>query len=314
MENSVDKKLLSIVVPCYNEEQTVKTFYDKAVEVFDKTAYDYEIIFVNDGSSDKTLDILSSLAKDDKRVKVINFSRNFGQQAAILCGFQNAKGDAVIEADCDLQDPLEVVYSMIEKWEAGFDVVHGRRKKRKGETIFKRATASLYYKFVAKITKVSIPQNTGDFKLYDRKAINAIIAMPERDKYLRGLASWVGFKQTFVDFDRNERTAGETKYTLKKMVNLAKSGIVSNSDFPLYLSLAFGFSLVSLSLIAFVTFIVLAICNVSLPLTAWLFPTIGLLVSLAYTFNGLTNVYLARVYDEVKKRPDFIISDTLNLD
>ena len=139
-----------------------------------------------------------------------------------MCGFKHAKGDAIIEADCDLQDPLEIVYQMLEKWEEGFEVIHGRRKKRKGESIFKRATASIYYKFLAKITKVPVPRNTGDFKLYDRKALNAIIAMPERDKYLRGLASWVGFKQTFVDFDRNERVAGETKYTLKKMINLAK--------------------------------------------------------------------------------------------
>ncbi len=314
MENSVNKKLLSIVVPCYNEEQTVETFYNKAVEVFDKTAYDYEIIFVNDGSKDKTREILLELGNKDSRVKVINFSRNFGQQSAILCGFTNAKGDAVIEADCDLQDPLEIVYDMLEKWEEGFEVIHGRRKKRKGESIFKRATASLYYKFIAKITKVPIPRNTGDFKLYDRKAINAIIAMPERDKYLRGLASWVGFKQTFVDFDRNERVAGETKYTLKKMINLAKSGIISNSDFPLYISLVTGLIACFLSVCAFITFIVLAICDIVLPLTAWLFPSIALLVSFTYLFNGLTNVYLARVYDEVKKRPDYIVSDTLNLE
>ena len=309
----MDKKLLSIVVPCYNEEQTVQTFYETAVRVFDATNYNYEIIFVNDGSSDKTREILHSLAQKDQRVKAINFSRNFGQQPAILCGFKHAKGDAIIEADCDLQDPLEIVYQMLEKWEEGFEVIHGRRKKRKGESIFKRATASIYYKFLAKITKVPVPRNTGDFKLYDRKALNAIIAMPERDKYLRGLASWVGFKQTFVDFDRNERVAGETKYTLKKMINLAKSGIVSNSDFPLYISLFVGIMGCFLSVCCFITFIVLAICKINLPLVAWLFPSFALLICMGYAFNGLTNVYLARVYDEVKKRPDYIIDDTENL-
>lgn len=314
MEKTVDKKLISIVVPCYDEEKTVKTFYDKAVEVFDKTNYNYEIIFVNDGSKDNTREILKELATNDTRVKVINFSRNFGQQSAILCGFKASKGDAVVEADCDLQDPLEVVYDMIAKWEEGYEVIHGRRKKRKGETVFKRVTASLYYKFVSKITKVPIPHNTGDFKLYDRKALNAIIEMPERDKYLRGLASWVGFKQTFVDFDRNERVAGETKYTLKKMIGLAKSGIVSNSDYPLYVSLKTGVISTILSLLTFLVFIILAICKVFLPLTAWLFPSVGLAFSLAYLFNGLTNVYLARVYEEVKKRPDYIVSDTQNLD
>lgn len=306
--------MISIVVPCYNEELTVENFYNQAKKVLEGTPYDFEIIFVNDGSKDLTSQKLSELANSDNRVKAINFSRNFGQQAAILCGFEHAKGSAVIEADCDLQDPVEVVLQMLEKWEEGYQVVHGRRIKRKGESIFKKATASIYYKLLNKITKVPVPRNTGDFKLYDRVALNAIIAMPERDKYLRGLASWVGFKQTFVDFERHERVAGETKYTLKKMVNLAKSGIVSNSDAPLYLSLIFGIAFFSLSLICFLTFIILAICNITLPIIAWLFPTVVILFSGSYLFNAISNVYLARVYQEAKGRPDYIISSTQNID
>ncbi|MBQ7408122.1 MAG: glycosyltransferase family 2 protein [Clostridia bacterium] len=312
MENK--DKLLSIIVPCYNEEQTVENFYKTACSVLEKTGYGIEIIFVNDGSADKTQDILNKLADSDKRVKVINFSRNFGQQAAILCGFEHAKGDAVIEADCDLQDPIDVVLQMLEKWEQGYEVVHGRRIKRQGESLFKKATAAIYYKLLNKITKVPVPRNTGDFKLYDRKAINAVISMPERDKYLRGLASWVGFKQTFVDFERKERIAGETKYTLKKMINLAKSGIISNSDAPLYLSVILGVVCTILCLACFITFIVLTCCDVKLPLTAWLFPSVAIMFSINYLFNGISNVYLARVYDEVKNRPDYIIDTTRNVD
>ena len=310
----MEKKLLSIVVPCYYEEETIENFYNKALEVFGKIDYLWELIFVNDGSRDKTKEILKSIAEKDDRVKVINFSRNFGQQAAILCGFENSKGDAVIEADCDLQDPLEVVYDMIKKWEEGYEVVHGRRKKRKGESFFKKATASMYYKLLAKITKVPIPRDTGDFKLYDRKAIDAIIAMPERGKYLRGLASWVGFKQTFVDFDRNERMAGETKYTLKKMVKLAESGIVSNSNAPLCLSMIIGGTGCFLSVVCFIVFIILAICGITFSPVVWLFPTIVLLFSGSYLFNAITNLYLSKVYEEVKKRPDYIVDTTINLD
>lgn len=312
MENA--KKLISLVVPCYNEELTVDSFYQKAVPVLESTVYDFEIIFVNDGSADKTREKLEVLAKKDERIKVVNFSRNFGQQAAIICGYNYAKGDAVMEADCDLQDPPEIMLEMIKKWEEGYEVVHGRRLKRKGESVFKRATASMYYAFLSKITAVPVPRNTGDFKLYDRKALNALLSMPERDKYIRGLASWVGFKQTFVDYDRPNRTAGETKYTLKKMINLAKAGIISNSDYPLYLSLKFGIFTTFLSLACFLTFIILAICSVALPTVAWLFPTVTLLFSAGYLFNAFNSIYLARVYDEVKKRPDYIVDTTYNLD
>ena len=310
----MERKLISIVVPCYNEELTVEKFYTEAVRVFDGHRHDFEFIFVNDGSKDATLDIIKSLAQKDNRVKGLSFSRNFGHQSAIICGYEHAKGDAIVELDCDLQDPLEVVLQMIDKWEEGYQVVHGRRIKRKGESIFKKVTASVYYSLLAKITKHPVPRNTGDFKLYDRVAMNAILALPEREKYIRGLASWVGFKQAFVDFERQERFAGETKYTLKKMINLAKSGIISNSDAPLYLSLIFGVSFCLLSLLCFITFIVLAICKINLPAVIWLFPTLTLLFSGSWVFNAISNIYLARVYDGVKNRPDYILSEKVNVD
>lgn len=310
MEKS--KKTISVVVPCYNEEATVKSFYDACVPVLDGSGYSFEIIFVDDGSSDGTFAEIESLAKSDERVKAISFSRNFGQQAAIICGFEHALGDAVLEADCDLQDPPELFLKLIEKWEEGYDVVHGRRSSRRGESIFKKVTASAYYAFLGKITEVPVPRDTGDFKLYGRRAINALLAMPEHDKYIRGLASWVGFKQTFVDYDRPERTVGETKYTLKKMLKLAKTGIVSNSDFPLRLSLSFGAFTAFCSLACFITFIVLACVGTNLPLTAWLFPTVGMLFSIGWIFNGISDVYLSSLYKEVKGRPDYIVSRTLN--
>ncbi|MBQ3571948.1 MAG: glycosyltransferase family 2 protein [Clostridia bacterium] len=310
----MERKLISIVVPCYNEELTVEQFYNETARVFEGYKHDIEIIFVNDGSKDSTFDIITRLAGKDSRVKGVSFSRNFGHQPAIMCGFAHAKGDAVVELDCDLQDPLEVVLQMVDKWEEGYQVVHGRRIKRKGESIFKKATASMYYKLLAKITKHPVPRNTGDFKLYDRVAINAILAMPEKEKYIRGLASWVGFKQAFVDFERKERIAGETKYTLKKMINLAKSGIISNSDAPLYLSLTFGLTFFFLSLACFITFIVLAICNINLELVAWLFPSLTLLFSGSWIFNAISNIYLARVNDGIKNRPDYIVADKINLD
>ncbi|MBQ2717791.1 MAG: glycosyltransferase family 2 protein [Clostridia bacterium] len=307
-------KKLSVVVPCYNEQETVEKFYDTAVPVLDRSDMDYEIIFVNDGSRDKTLEKLTALSQKDTRVKVINFSRNFGQQAAILCGFRHSSGDCVVELDCDLQDPIEVVLEMLDKWREGYDVIHGRRKIRHGESFFKKFTAKIYYKFLAKISSFEMPRNTGDFKLLDRRVVDVICNMPEHEKYLRGLESWVGFKQTFVDFDRAERVAGETHYSLKKMINLAKAGIVSNSNYPLSLGFKFGLLLSFLSVAGFITLIVLLATGVYSNLVAWLFPTVGLLFGIKFVIDAIGNLYLGKVYDEVKNRPEYIVSDKINLE
>lgn len=310
-------KKLSVVVPCYNEEATVEAFYNAAVPVFEKMRegkYEFEIIFVNDGSRDRTGELLAALAAKDKRVKVLTFSRNFGQQAAILCGFRHCTGDCAVELDVDLQDPVEVVEKMLVKWEEGYDVVHGRRLARKGESAFKKVTAKAYYKFLHGITGFGIPCNTGDFKLLDRRVVDVICALPEHGKYLRGLESWVGFKQTFVDFDRNERVAGETKYTLKKMIRLAQNGIVSNSSWPLTLSFKCGIILGVLSLACFITFIVLVCCGIALPFAAWLFPALALCTSMLCIFNAVSNLYLSKVYEEVKNRPEYIVAEKINFE
>lgn len=304
----------SIVVPCWNEEETIPAFYEAIVPVMNQTKEKYEIIFVNDGSTDSTAEILKTIASKDKKVKVINFSRNFGQQPAILAGFRMAEGEAVIDIDVDLQDPVEAILPMIEKWKEGYDVVHGKRLLRKGETFFKKKTSDVYTNFFEKITGLKIPKNCGDFKLFDRKVINVLTDMNERDRFLRGMTEWVGFKQTFVEFERKERLAGQTKYNFKKLMRLATNGIVSNSSYPLSFSMKFGIGASILSCLTFLTFIVLACCKVSLPLVAWLFPTVVLLFGITWVLHGLSNIYTGRIYSEVQGRPTYIVRDTINFD
>ncbi len=305
----------SIVVPAYNEEQTLQIFYDTVTPIFDGLQEAYEMIFVNDGSRDKTAEVLKRLAEKDKRVKVCNFSRNFGQQAALLCGLQASSGQAVIAMDADLQDPPAVALQMIEKWKEGYEIVHGKRKKRKGETVFKRASARLFYRFTRKITGIELQRDSGDFKLYDRKVVDILLSMGEHDRLLRAQVAWVGFKQTCVEFDRPERVAGETHYTLKKMVKLAESGIFPNTDytltFPLKLGLLFGF----LSVACFIAFAVLALCGVYFGgLVAWLFPTVGLAAAILLVCQGLANMHTAMIYKEVQNRPKYIVSEKINFD
>ena len=304
---------LSVVVPCYNEELSVERFYQEATAVFSGQAFDYELIFVDDGSSDNTFLKLGELAKADNKVKVLSFSRNFGQQAAIICGFRASTGDAVVEMDCDLQDPVEVVLEMVKRFEEGFEVVHGRRLSRKGESRFKKSTAKAYYKFLNKITTSKIPQNTGDFKLLSRRVCDIICELSEKGKYLRGLESWVGFKQTFVDFERHARQEGETKYTLKKMVRLAKDGVISFSEWPLTLSIKFGIGFLALSVVAAIVLAVLNICGVYTHPLYYLFPFNGLIGGFLMVFKGISDMYLHKTYEQVKNRPEYVIDKKINL-
>ena len=306
------KAKYSIVVPVFNEQEAIPLFYEATVPVMDKLNEPYEIIFVNDGSRDNTLAVLKGLAEKDSRVKVLSFSRNFGQQAAIFCGFEHAEGDAVIDIDVDLQDPVEAIPMMIEKWKEGYDVVHGKRKKRKGESFFKKVTSKMYLKFLQKISGLKIPKDVGEFKLFDRKVIDVINAMPEQERYLRGLTSWVGFKQTEVEFVRNERSAGETKYSVKKLFKLAGKSVISLSTWPLSLSMKTGLFGGFLSLACFITFIVLACCKIFLPVVAWVFPTVALLFSIQFVLNGISNIYLCKTYEETKNRPRYIVGEKIN--
>ena len=305
----------SIIVPAYNEEKSLRLFYEAVTPMMESLKEEYEIIIVNDGSRDATKDVLRDLAAMDKRLKVCNFSRNFGQQAALLCGLEAAKGEAVIAMDADLQDPPETALEMIAKWKEGYDVVHGKRRKRKGETIFKKATASIFYRFTRKITGIEIFPDSGDFKLYDRKVVDAILSMGEHDRLLRSQVAWVGFKQTYVEFDRPERIAGESHYTLKKMIKLAESGIFPNTDYTLTFPIKLGVLLGVASVAAFITFIILSCCNVFFGgLVAWLFPTVSLIGAIILVCQGLANMHVSMVYKEVQNRPKYIISEKLNFE
>ena len=303
----------SIIVPAYNEEKSLRLFYDAVTPLLKSLGEEYEIIFINDGSRDATREILRGLSDLDRRVKVCNFSRNFGQQAALLCGLERASGQAIIAMDADLQDPPEVALQMIEKWKEGYDVVHGKRRKRKGETIFKKGTAFIFYRLLRKITGLDMPRDTGDFKLYDRKVVDAILSMGEHDRLLRAQTTWVGFKQTSIEFDRPERIAGETHYTLKKMIKLAESGVFPNTDYTLTFPIKLGIGLGVLSVACFITFIILSCLGIAFGgLVAWLFPTVGVLTAIILVCQGVANIHTAMIYREVQNRPKYIISETFN--
>jgi dolichol-phosphate mannosyltransferase len=255
------------------------------------------------------------LSKADKRVKGVSFSRNFGQQSALLCGLTYASGEAVIAMDADLQDPPEVALRMIEKWEEGYDVVHARHKKRAGETVFKRLTAAMYYRSIKKFTGLDMPVDCGDFKLLDRKVVDALLSLGEHARLLRAQVTWMGFKQTIVEFDRPARAAGETKYTLKKMLSLARKGIVPNGERRLAVSAKIGGFFIGGSIAAYIAFIVLSVLGVPYGgLVAWLFPTVTLCTGVLLLNSGLQNTYIAEIYTEEKNRPHYIVRNTYNLD
>ena len=247
-------KKLSIVIPMYYEEEVAEECYSRITSVCKSIEnYEYEIIFINDGSKDKTLEILERIAVDDKSVKIISFSRNFGHQCAVTAGLKYVSGDAVVIIDSDLQDPPELIPEMLKLWEQGNEVIYGKRKKRDGESKFKLLTASMFYKTLNTLSDVEIPKDTGDFRLVDRKVVDVINSLPEHNKFLRGLFSWVGYKQYAFEYERKERFAGKTKYPLKKMLKLAADGIISFSTKPLKLLGGLGILSIFVSFIISIT-------------------------------------------------------------
>ena len=301
----------SVVVPAFNEQEVLPLSYPRLKAVMDTLGDDYEIIFINDGSRDDTLHILKQMAAEDKHVKVLSFSRNFGHQEAVSAGMAASSGQAVVIIDCDLQDPPEVIPGMVERWKAGADIVYGQRTKRKGETAFKKLTAWLYYRILRALGGQYIPANTGDFRLIDRKVCDTLNAMPEKNRFLRGMAAWSGFKAEPFEYVRDERAAGQTKYSIKKMLKLAGDGITSFSNKPLKFAMAMGVSVLILSCLYLITSIVLAslaILSVMHVLFAVAFALIGcLFVSL-----GIIGLYLGRIYDEAKGRPIYIVDEKIN--
>lgn len=309
--NSV--KLLSIVIPCYNEQEVI-TETIKRLKAFAEGVknLDVEFIFVDDGSRDQTRAILKSFASDDTRIKIVGFARNFGHQIAVTAGVDAARGDAVVLIDADLQDPPEVVHEMIKKWEEGYDVVYGTRTERPGESAFKLATARLFYRVLNKLSSVPIPLDTGDFRLMSRPVVDTLRAMPERDRFIRGMVSWVGFKQTALPYKRAQRFAGETKYPLKKMLTFAFDGILSFSSKPLELSLILGMGITAVSLLGILGIVAQRIFAggwVSLELIVLV--AVGLLGGLQLLCMGILGQYIGRIYNEIKNRPLYTVQEYL---
>ena len=300
---------ISFVVPCYNEEKDLEQFYKKLKTTADGLNYDYEIVFVDDGSKDKTALILKDFSKNDSSIKVVTLSRNFGQQSCLMCGFNYATGDCVIELDVKVDLPFDIIPDMVKKWEEGYEVIHAKNKCKKNP--FKRFFTKIYLWFLNKVAHINIPIDTDEFKLYDRKVIDELCSMQEQDKYVLALTSWVGFKQTSVEY-KNKVKSKSKKNIFSKAMGVASAGIIRNSTWPLCLSFWIGTLLNIACQVCFTVFTGLAMAKIYLPLTAWLFPTIVMLFSILFTVNAFTNTYLGRIYEEVKGRPDFIVKSTIN--
>lgn len=310
-------KKVSVVIPMYYEEKVAKHCYERILETLNSLEkYDYEIIFVNDGSKDKTLEILEEIASRDSNVKIISFSRNFGHQAAVTAGIKEVTGDAVVIIDADLQDPPELIPEMLKCWEQGNEVIYGKRTARKGESSFKLLTAKMFYKTLNALSDVDIPEDTGDFRLVDRKVIDAINSMPEHNKFLRGLFSWVGFKQMPFEYERQERYAGKTKYPLKKMINLASDGIISFSTKPLKIVGGLGIITIIISIAILIYSLVSYAFNLNQLTPGWtsIMVAITLFSGVQLLSIWIISEYIARIYDETKQRPQYIIDKKVNIE
>lgn len=305
--------VLSVIVPIFNEELVIPELYRRLCQVLEQVEGGYEILFVNDGSRDRSFEILAELATVDPHVRVINLSRNFGHQIAITAGMDHAAGDAVVIIDADLQDPPELIHEMLAKWREGYDVIYAIRKSREGETAFKKFTASFFYRVLARITNLNIPVDTGDFRLMSRQAVDSLNRIREKNRFVRGLVSWVGFRQTGVLFERQERFAGETKYPLKKMLKFALDGITSFSFFPLQLATYSGFVVSGCSFLVMLAILVRKVLNPSYGVTGWssLMVAILFLGGIQLITMGIIGEYIGRIYDEVKQRPLYFAKDML---
>jgi polyisoprenyl-phosphate glycosyltransferase len=304
-------RLLSVVAPMFNEEETVGPLYERV-----RTACEglpFELVFVDDASSDRTSVLLDRLADSDPRVSVLHLSRNFGHQAAITAGLEHARGDAVVMIDGDLQDPPELIPEMLEQWRQGSDVVYGVRDHRPGETWFKLTTARWFYRLFARITGLDLQKNSGDFRLMDRRALDAVLSMPERNRFLRGMTVWVGFKQTPVTYSRDPRYAGETKYTFRRMLKFALDAISSFSWLPLQAATLLGFAFSIVAFLGLPLVIVARISGIYVPGVSTILFVILLLGGIQLITVGIIGEYVGRIYDEVKGRPLYVVREGRNI-
>lgn len=309
-------KKISAIIPMYNEEKVVKECYKRMTNVLTNlNDYDYEIVFIDDGSKDQTFNLLQEIAVLDTKVKIISFTRNFGHQSAVIAGLKVVDGECAIIIDADLQDPPELIPDMIKLWEDGNKIIYGKRKKRKGESIFKLSSAKLFYKTLNMLADVEIPRDTGDFRLVDKEAINVINAMPEHNKFLRGLWSWTGFKQVPFEYEREKRFAGKTKYPFRKMMKLAQDGIIGFSTKPLKIVGALGFFSIIISIVILIYSLLSYILKLNNLEPGWtsIMVTVTLFSGVQLVSLWVISEYIGRIYDESKSRPQYIINKTINI-
>jgi dolichol-phosphate mannosyltransferase len=304
--------LLSVVVPIYFEEETIDEFYGrmKHVLVGLEPGLRHELIFVNDGSTDRSLELLRRLNASDAAVRIIDFSRNFGHQIAITAGIDNADGDAVVVIDGDLQDPPEVIAEMVSKWREGYKVVYGVRSRRRGESAFKLLTARLFYRLISSLSDVKLPLDSGDFRLMDRAVVEALKSIREENRYIRGLISWIGFSQFGLPYERDSRYAGETKFNVKKMLRFAFDGITSFSDKPLRLSSKLGMLTTVVSFATMIWLIVSKLLHPEETIQGWtsLLVVVLFLGGVQLISVGVLGEYIGRIYRETKERPLYIVA------
>ena len=303
--------LVSVVAPMLNEEGTARAFCERVRSALD--GLPWELVVVDDGSSDETPAILAEMAAQDERVKVVTLSRNFGHQTAITAGLDHAGGEAVVMIDSDLQDPPELIATMIEHWRAGSDVVYATRTDREGESRFKLTTARWFYNIMGRVSDVPLAANSGDFRLLDRRALDALLTMRERNRYLRGMTSWVGFTQTALPYARDARHAGTTKYSFRKMVHFALDAIASFSNVPLQLATVAGFVCAILAFLAVPVAIAFRVFGQFIPGITTTVVAVLLLGGFQLMAIGLIGEYVGRIYDEVKRRPLYIVRERTNV-
>ncbi|MEI6886866.1 MAG: glycosyltransferase family 2 protein [bacterium] len=301
-------KKLSIIVPCKNESEVLNEFYSKTIEVLNKITNNYEIIFINDGSTDNTFEIMMGLYEKDKNIIILNLSRNFGKEIALTAGLDYSTGDAVIPIDADLQDPPELMIALWTKWQEGFDVVYATRMERKGETLIKKFTAYMFYIVIAKLVNIKIPKNTGDYRLMDKKVVKALKSLKERNRFMKGIFSWVGYKQTGVMYNREPRFAGKSKFNFLKLTAFAIEGITSFTYKPLRIASILGI-LTFLFSILYSLFIVIHKLTTGNDPSGYASTVIFILFfgGIQLLSIGLIGEYVGRIYDEVKQRPLYII-------
>ena len=303
------KKLVTYVFPIYNESGNINLLYQTISELLKSNKqYAYQLIFVNDGSKDNSLELLAKIQKNDRRITIIDFARNFGHQIAVTAGLDYAKGDAVIIMDSDMQDPPKVSFELIKKWEDGYDVVYAQRRSRK-DTFFKKLTANLFYRTLQKLADIDIPRNTGDFRLLDRKVVDEMKKFTEHHRFLRGMVSFIGFKQIAVQFDRDERHAGVTGYPLKKMLKFAADGIFSFSTYPLKLIRNLGFLVSFVAFLGIIYALVMKLFFPSVTIEGWTFIVIAILFvgGVQLIMLGVLGSYVGRIYTETQNRPLYTI-------